>query len=141
MAISKEQWNEIEKQLSGSWGRVELTCDGYKVSAVIERVGPLKLAVSVYVDGLIRGEWIDGESEIPRKFHQEKKRFVFGAKYRAALLKSSKAKVWNKEEREKYAADAKRTISHWWPYWTNPKSFCSHIRKSCTNIEVVKIGH
>ncbi|ADE10453.1 hypothetical protein [Sideroxydans lithotrophicus] len=143
MAVSKEQWEEIEKQLSGSWGRVELVCDGYKINAAIVNVSPLKLGIAVYVDGVTLGEWIFNEekSEIPLKFHQEKKRFAFKGKYRDWLLKASKNRVWTKEERAKYAADAARTHSHWLPYWTNPTSFCRHIRKTCTSIELVKIGY
>lgn len=73
MALTKDQWEQIEAQLSSIMGRVELICDGYKISAVIERI-KMTLVVAVYVDGYIRGEWVfnkDG-SEIPLKFHQEK---------------------------------------------------------------------
>lgn len=141
MAVSKEQWAEIEAQLGRFMGCVELMCDGYKISAEVER-NKMTLVVSVYVDGYIRGEWIfnKGGSEIPLKFHQEKKRFVFGAKYRALLTKQSKSKFFSKDERDKAAADAKKTGSHWWPHWPNAKAFCRHIRKTCTSIEVVKIG-
>lgn len=142
MTISKEQWAEIEKHLSGVFGRVELLCDGYKITAEIQK-NKMKLVVSVYVDGVIKGEWIfnKGDSEIPRKFHQEIKRFAFSAKYRAHLIKSSKSKLYTKEMRAKDAADAVRTSSHWWPHWPNAKAFCRHIRKTCTSIEIVKIGY
>lgn len=142
MAVSKEQWVEIEAQLSRIMGRVELVCDGYKITASIER-DKMKLVVTVYVDGYIKGEWIFNKegSEIPLKFHQEKKRFVFGAKYRALLAKQSKSKYFSKDERDKSAADSIKTCSHYWPHWSNAKAFCRHIRKTCTTIEVVKIGY
>lgn len=142
MAISKEQWAEIESKLSGVLGRVELLCDGYKITAVIEK-NKMKLVVSVYVDGFIKGDWIfnEGDSEIPRKFHQEKKRFVMSAHYRAWAIKQSKSKIWSKEERAKYAAEVNQTRSHYWPHWPNAKAFCRHIRKTCTSIEIVKIGY
>lgn len=103
----------------------------------------MKLVVAVYVDGHIKGEWVINKegSEIPMKFHQEKKRFAFCAKYRAVLMKQSKSRLFSKDEREKADADAKRTHSHWLPYWSNAKAFCRHIRKTCTSIEVVKIGY
>ena len=142
MAISKEQWADIEKQLSGLMGRVDLICDGYKINAQVEK-SKMKLFVTIYVNGVTRGEWIFNESgsEIPLKFHQEKKRFIFSAKYRANLIKLSKSKLWSKEERAKYAADAKATSSHWWPHWPSAAAFCRHIRKTCTSIEIVKIGY
>lgn len=139
MTINKEQWAEIENRLSGVFGQVELLCDGYKITAAIERI-KMKLVVSIYVDGFIKGEWIfnDGNSEIPRKFYKEVKRFVFHAKYRALMVKWSKCKYLSKEVRAKYAADATKTRSHWWPNWPNAKAFCRHIRKTCTSIEIVK---
>lgn len=141
MTISKEQWVEIEKQLSGSWGRVELICDGYGVDAVISRIAPLKLRITVFVDGVIKGEWLNDESDIPKKFHQEKKRFLSKPDMRKWYIKNSKSKLWSKEERAEYAAKAKKTMSFWYPYWTNAKAFCRHIRKTCTSIEIVKIGY
>lgn len=141
MAVTKEHWAEIEKQLSGSWGRVELHCDGYQVVAQVGRIAPLKYGIEVYVDGVIKGEWMDGESEIPRKFHQKRTRYINNARTRAHYLKMSKSKLWTKEEREQWAQSASATISMWWPYWTNAKAFCRHIRKTCTTIEVVKIGY
>lgn len=123
-------------------GCVELMCDGYKINAAIQH-HKMKLVVSVYVDGYIKGEWLfnKDDSEIPRKFHQEKKRFVMGTKWRAWAIKQSKSRIWSKEERAKYAAEAKETHSHYWPQWTNAKAFCRHIRKTCTSIEIVKIGY
>lgn len=142
MTVSKEQWAAIEAQLSGLMGRVELLCDGYKIEAQVER-DKMKLVVSVYVDGVIKGEWIFNEKgcDIPLKFHQEKKRFAFNAKYRALLAKQSKSKYFSKDEREKAAADSKKTSSHWWPHWPSAAAFCRHIRKTCTSIEIVKIGY
>jgi len=142
MAITKEQWAEIEKQLSGLMGRVDMLCDGYKVSAQVEK-NKMTLVVTIYVDGYIRGEWLFNKngSEIPLKFHQEKKRFGFSAKFRALLAKQAKSKYFNKDERDKAAADSKKTSSHYWPHWPNAKAFCRHIRKTCTSIELVKIGY
>lgn len=141
MTISKEQWSEIEVQLSSIMGRVELMCDGYKISAEVER-DKMKLVVSVYVDGYIRGQWMFNKegSEIPLKFHQEKKRFAFSAKYRALLIKQSKVRGIGKDFRDSCIADAKKTNSHYWPHWPNAAAFCRHIRKTCASIEIVKIG-
>lgn len=141
MTISKEQWAEIERQLSGSWGHVELICDGYKVSAEIQRIASLKLGITVFVDGVIKGEWLNDESEIPKKFHQEKKRRIAKSPMREWYIKNSKSRLWSKEERANYAAQAKATMSFWYPYWTNAAAFCRHIRKTCTSIEIVKIGY
>lgn len=141
MAISKEQWAEIENQLSRVFGRAELICDGYKINAEVQ-TSKMKLVVVIYVDGVFKGEWVinKGDSEIPRKFLQEKRRFVFTAKYRALLVKQSKSKCFSKEERAQCAEDAKKASVYWLPWWPNAKAFCRHIRKTCTSIEIVKVG-
>ena len=142
MSITKEQWAEIEKQLSGMMGRVKLMCDGYEIDANIERC-KMRLYVMVYVDGCFKGEWIANRegSEIPLKFYREQKRPAAGAKMRAWYLKESKSRFWSKEQRAEHAAKARKTFSTWIPYWPNAKAFCRHIRKTCTSIELVKIGY
>lgn len=142
MAITKEQWAEIEEQLIRLMGRVELLCDGYKIEAQVEKL-KMKLVVSIYVDGCIKGAWFLNEegSEIPLKFYREQKRPICSTTLRANYVRMSKSKLWSKEERAEFAAKAKETMSCWWPYWTNAAAFCRHIRKTCTSIELVKIGY
>lgn len=143
MSITKDQWTQIEAQLSGVFGRVELICDGYKINAAIQNVSPMKLGIVIYVDGITKGEWLFNkeESEIPQKFHHEIKHFISKPKMREWLIKQSKSRVWDKDRRDEFAADAKKTHSYWLPYWPNAKAFCRHIRKTCASIELVKIGH
>ena len=142
MPISKEQWKDIEAQLSRPKGLVELICDGYKISAQVQYAN-MKLVITVWVDGAIKGEWIFNvsNSDIPRKFYCEKNRPAAGSKMRSWYLKESKSRIWTKEQRAEYAAKAKETSSSWLPYWSNSKAFCRHIRKTCTSIELVKIGY
>lgn len=142
MEITKEQWAEIENKLSTPMGLVELVCDGYKINAQVQ-YGKMKLVITIYIDGAIKGEWIfnSANSEIPSKFLCEKKRPIAGPKMRAWYIKESKSRIWSKEQRAEYAAKAKESSSSWLPYWTSAKAFCRHIRKTCTSIEVVKIGY
>jgi len=142
MPVTKEQWEQIEQELGQTFGTVYLVCDGHAIGARVEK-DKMKLVISVYVDGLIEYKYIPDKenSEIPRKFWQEKKRFLMGGGTRKLYLKWSKSRLFSKEERARYAADANKTHSHWWPWWPNPKAFCRHIRKTCQSIEVVKIGY
>ena len=39
-----------------------------------------------------------------------------------------------------YAKWATASMSTWVPYWTNAKYLCRQLRKTCTEIRVVKIG-
>ncbi|MEY4591528.1 MAG: hypothetical protein RIR18_423 [Pseudomonadota bacterium] len=141
MSVTKEQWAQIEEQLSYGYGRVELKADGFDVVATIMNVDKLRQGIVVYVNGFIKGEWVNGEAEEARKFHRESKSFVWGVSERKEWLKLSKMRHLSKEDRKRYADNAERTNSIWKYDWTSAKSFCRHIRKTCTDIEVVKVGY
>ncbi|OGS90834.1 MAG: hypothetical protein A2Z95_06095 [Gallionellales bacterium GWA2_60_18] len=140
MAISKEQWKEIEARLSNIMGRVELVCDGYRVNAVVES-SKMRLYVAVYVNGEIKGSWADGKGEIPQKFCQATKRYLYSATKRAKAKKAAARRGVGADLRKWYTGVAESSIVSWMPWWTNSKAFCRHIRKTCTSIELVKIGY
>jgi hypothetical protein len=141
MMPTKEQWAEIEKSLSGYFGRVELRCDGYNVIASIERVAHLKEGIVVYVNGCWKGEWYDGKADEARKFHREMRRFLYPARQREEARKKLKSRRLHASLRDWYTGVAERSISTWAPYWTNAKAFTRHLRKTCADIELVSIGH
>lgn len=141
MTITKDQWADIERQLSGFLGRVELRCDGYEVVAAVKPVASLQMGIVVYVNGWIRGQWMNGETEEPRKFHREIKRYVWSAKSRAEAAKKMKSRHVSAELREIYRRRTTASVSTWAPYWTNAKAFANRLRKTCTDISVVKIGY
>lgn len=138
---TKEQWAEIEKQLSGYFGRVELRCDGYQVVASIAPVAKLRQGIVVYVDGWIKGEWIKGEAEEAKKFHREMKRFLYPASKREEAKKKLKSRYLHATLRNWYAGVAEGSVSTWAPYWTSAKAFTRHLRKTCTDIEVVSLDY
>lgn len=142
MTPTKDQWADIERELSSVFGYANLVCDGYQIHLKIERIAKnsIKYGVAIYVDGLIRGDWMLGKKEEALKFYREEKRYVWNAKMRAALLQISKRGVLDKADRDQYARDAKATTSLWSPYWPTAKALCRHLRTTCTAIEVVAIG-
>lgn len=141
MTITKEQWQGIETQLSGDFGRVKLRADGYEIAASIERLKPLKFCIAVYVDGYIKGEWMNGKDDRDLKFYHEKRGFVFSVKSRNDAKKKLLDRRLDKRIRAFYQNMVEGCYSVWEPYWTNPAAFCRHIRKSCTSIELIKIGY
>lgn len=137
---TKEQWLEIEKQLSGWYGQVELLCDGYKVVAVVERKSALKYVVVVYVNGFIKGEWFKGEAEEAKKFHCPKKHYLYKPSARNEAKLKLKSRRLHASMKDFYKNVTESATTLWYPYWTDPKAFCRQLRKTCTSIEVVKIG-
>jgi hypothetical protein len=141
MSTTKDQWAEIEQQLSGFFGRVELLCDGYKINAEVKSIAPMRQGIVVYVNGYVRGEWMKGEAEEARKFHREMKRFLYSAKQREKLKTDAKNRCLTADWRKRFRDMATASVSTWAPYWTNAKAFTRHLRKTCTDISVVKIGY
>lgn len=136
MALSKEQWADIEQQLSGLFGRVTLTCDGYQVTAVVERIKTHRQGIVIYVDGYWRGEWTKGECEEARKFLRATKHYLHSAAERAKLAKDANSRRFDAEFRKYLTSQAEAHFMFWSPYWTNAKDFCRHIRKTCSSIEL-----
>ncbi len=141
MSVTKDQWAEIEQQLSGFFGRVELLCDGYKINADVKSIAFMRQGIVVYVNGYVRGEWMKGEAEEARKFHREMKRFLYSAKRRERAQAEAKKRHLSAEMRKWFQETATASISTWAPYWTSAKALTRHLRKTCTDITVVKIGY
>lgn len=85
MSLSKEQWMAIEKSLSVPFGHAKLKCDGYEITAQVQQIG-MKLVVAVFVDGRIKGAWLDGKDERCIKFYQCKKQLMLRGKMRASVM-------------------------------------------------------
>jgi hypothetical protein len=141
MTISKEQWIEIEKQLSSMFGRVHLKADGYDVKLVVEPYKALRSAVVVYVNGWWKAEWMKGGCPEAEKFMQECRRWMWSAARREVAKQKLKNKRLDTFLRDWYQEVAEQYTSVWSPAWTSPKSLCRHLRKSCADIELVEIGY
>lgn len=141
MTISKEQWKQIEAELSHTFGSVDLVCDSYRVSAVVKQAGVLKQNIVVYVDGWIKGEWMTGDNERASKFYRETKRYLYSAKKRADAQVQAKKRGTPAILREWFESVATSQSSSLTPFWNNPKAFCRQLRKTCTAVDLVKIGY
>ncbi|SOD42308.1 hypothetical protein [Nitrosovibrio sp. Nv4] len=138
--LTKDQWQKIETELSSPYGNVKLRCDGYEITASIQRLKPLQSCIAVYVDGWIKGEWMNGKDERALKFYCEKKRFLWSVQNRSEAKKKLLNRRLGKFLKDFYKKMVESSFSVWEPYWTSPKAFCRHIRKTCQSIELVKTG-
>lgn len=136
---TKEQWAAVEAELSSVFGSVEFRADGYTVRALVKPISPLKCGIAIYIDGWLRGEWVNGEAPEARKFLQEKKRYLHSAKAREEAKKQLRKRLPG-ELKQLWRDTAEATISYWWPYWTSPKAMTRQWRETCTSIEIIKVG-
>lgn len=137
MPITKEQWTQVETELSGSWGRVEMLIDGFKVSLRIERVKSLRYTIMTYVNGQWRGKWMSADSEEGKRFFCPKSSFVWPAKHRADVIKIYGGKRCPKAKLE----ELNKKVTTLVPWWNNVKSMRRHFEKNNQSLELVSIGY
>ncbi|MCE7915393.1 MAG: hypothetical protein DYH15_12135 [Nitrosomonas sp. PRO4] len=135
--ITKEQWQEIEKTLSFPYAIVKLQCDGHDVSAVVE-IHKSRLVIDVYVDGFVKGEWFNDESEIGNKFYPRVTKYLLKPLERKEALKNACNKRLGKDLRDYFRKEYDKKFSYLVPHFTNAKSFCRHIRKTCQSVEFIE---
>jgi hypothetical protein len=129
---TKDEWAEIEGRLKDLYCPVYLDCDGYLVILRLERVGEMKLGITVHVDGWFRGKWMDpnNEAEEGRRFFQERSRYLHSAKERKRVEKKL-----GKKEAEKIGVYRRHTWRS--PYWTSSRSLRKHLVKQNDRIRWV----
>lgn len=139
--LSTEQWQQIERQLSGLFGRVELKADGFNLTLQVDGYKALRQCVVVFVDGVSKGEWLMGEAPEAKKFCCERRRWLYSAKEREEAKAKLKSRRLDPFLREHYTRVAEQFTAIWAPYWLSPKALVRHLRKTCTDISIVKVGH
>ena len=101
MAITKEQWSDIERELSYANGTVTLVCDAYRVNVLVVPVDTLQYGIMVYVNGKFEGRWLIEDCEERRRFMRPLERFLWSARERAAMLKRWGGKRASKDQVER----------------------------------------
>ncbi|MDO8180177.1 MAG: hypothetical protein Q7T62_18165 [Undibacterium sp.] len=137
MPITKEQWTQVETELSGSWGHVEMLIDGFKVTLQIERIKSLKYTIVTYVNGQWCGKWTREDSDEGKRFFCPKASFLLTAKCRADLIK-----IWGGKRCPKAKLDElNKKYTTRLPHWNNVKSMRRHFEKNNQSLELVSIGY
>ncbi|WP_333873089.1 hypothetical protein [Methylobacter sp.] len=136
MKPTKQQRDEVKQGLSGRYGAVYLSCDGYLVAAAIQR-DKMKLVIMVYVNGFFSGKdvWtgkgrdMDKMGDIARRF------YCLGSRGPSAKQIARNKKIFGaKWCKEKGIND--RTYFAW-PTFRTPGAFITHIKKHNESIEVL----
>ena len=136
--ITKEQWEDIEKRLSGIYGHVELKLDDKKIGIAKELIAENKLGLVVYIDGSFTLGWGMPSSElfnpiVEQLWHKRTK------SYYSSREKTSLIKIWGKREVKKHHdLDKKQT---WYEPMFNKFSVLKSQFKKIENLEVIKIGY
>ena len=129
MPMNEQQWQQIEKRLELVWQFVDLDCDGYRLTLVLEQVSTYKNAIAVYVDGKWEGRWITEDCEQRRRFFCPTQ----GRVYRKGDFKGiSKATL------KHWRVDLNKRFTHYKPYWTSFARLRRHLERNNTTITFVE---
>ncbi|VVE67849.1 hypothetical protein PAN31117_02789 [Pandoraea anapnoica] len=132
MSLSKEQRAELEEELTMPYGRVDLMCDGFKVTLSVQLWKRLVYRVFTYVNGEYSYRWAWNESPLPeQKFLRKSVRKVCSAKTRRAAEKACGKRYVKKDPF--YSG----TVTYFMPDWPNGRSAINHLCKVCESVEVV----
>lgn len=132
MAISNEMWEAIEKKLQGLFAEVVFEYKGHEITV---QKGPLRENVrclAVYIDGFIKcKDCVDldksGFDPLVVLFWRRRERQLFSKKYRAALVRYSKAIGEKRSKKE--GIDPERKVVSYHPYFTTSKSLVRKFKR------------
>jgi len=133
--MTKEDWKKVEDRLRFPGARASLRVDGKDVILEV-RTDKMKMVIQVYVDGWVRGEWLDTKKSCPEQSYMRRhERFLWPKKERDAAAKF--AKRWGKREAKKYMGDMDKKFVCFIPYFPSVSAVRTHYEKTFSSIELV----
>lgn len=136
--VNKEQWEQIEQELSGAFGTVKLSLESKEITLHKRLVSENSLGIVVYIDGSFTPAWgmPDSDSHDPFviKVWKQKTKLYYPPSKQKQIIK-----IWGKREAKKrYDFDEK----HVW-YWPVFQKFGPLKRQyqKLVDLEVISIGY
>lgn len=137
MAITKEQWTEIEKHLAGLFSSVIFKYGEFEITVTRGRVSESKTSLVVYVDVVIKGGWYSKDNERPACIPDVWRKRT-RAKYTAKSIKSFE-KIWGKRRAKKEMPELYEVTQYHTCDFTTAKSLVRQYKK-LEGLELIKIG-
>lgn len=138
MAITKDQWSEIEREFSGLLGIVKFRLDQRDITVTKEQISESGLGYAVYIDEKIKFTWGDPNGKdfnpLTRKLWHKKTRSLFSAKKKKELSKG-----FTKREVKKYMPDLDAKFETYSPFFTKLSVLKRQFQK-ITDLELEQIG-
>lgn len=137
MKLSKEQKEELARQLSMPWGRVKLLCDGYQVDLVVERTAALAYRVVTYINGQWKGAWVSGSQSHPEQKFLRKSVRPTTSKAKLLAMEKKMGKRYFKQ----FCKDYPYWTSHITTYditWASGKAAINHLCKVCDSVAIAE---
>lgn len=137
--MTPEQWSKLEAALVHPYARARIKADGHVLTLRVQPIKGLRYGVVVYIDGVL--DWKASISPAPdapeRKFWRVRKSFLHSAKRRSSAESMAKKRGTSKDTKACFMKIATAGFEMLDPYWTSAKPLCRHLRKTCTEIELL----
>lgn len=134
--MTKEDWQKVETALSGTYGSAKIKADEFEVTFRRGLVSKNRLAIVTYVDGYMRGIWIDAAKQYPeQRCLRPISRPMIKAKERADLKKLSKRAL----KALGPAFDPDRKWHFFDVSWHSVTQIRRHYQKTFAKLELVEV--
>lgn len=133
MKLTKEQKAELQQKLSYPWGRVNLLCDGDRITLAVVQGKALKFFVVTYINGWFRGEWMLADKPAREQRYLRKVVRPFWSAAKRAQLEKELGKRWVKKH-------CSKTYTYFDAKWSSGKAAIAHLSKVCESVEIDRDG-
>lgn len=128
--MTPKDWKEVGESLKLFYSTVKLRCDGYEVTLLLGRISQFKNAILIYINGVVKGEWLSKDCEERRRFFRPVTKSLFSRKEKSSWKKLSK--------KTRLELEAKCRYTSYYSYWTSFRALKSHLIKNNDNIELIR---
>lgn len=128
--ITKEMWEDIEAEMSGSWVVIDFLYKGHAVEVRRAQVSESKTCLEVYIDGFIKGEWVslhgipETAPEILGDVWCKKTKAKYSAKFKQAVTKN-----WGKRRIKSAYPDLDDKWEFYIPEFSKASVLCRQFKK------------
>lgn len=130
--MKKEEWEKVEKALSGTYGQAKLQVDDREVTFQRALVSKNRLGIGMYIDGELKGKWLFNECPEQLYFRPAWKS-AWPAAARREMKKLSKRSL----KQLGYDPDKKH---HYFTFvWPNVTAIRRHYQKTFESIELIEV--
>lgn len=130
--MTKDEWNKIKDWWGTGHGSVKMKIDGHEIG-LCNNIDKERMIVEIclYIDGYMKIEYLDKESEIGNLFYQRVKKPLFSSK----VIKE-RIKIFGK--RDKLAQQKYHEYNAY--SWRSFAAFKKHITTHNTEIQLISCG-
>ena len=130
--ITKEQWEIVEKELAQGWVNVTFEYKGFELSIQRQRLSESQTVLGVFINGEIKGEWINHDGKTDKELIPEILTDVWklktSAMYKPSQIKKIE-KFYGKRRAKKEYPELHERYEFWLPYFPKASVLVRQFKK------------